>query len=213
MFAPQTPIPFGEQLFVLANITHIRDYRRTVSPSRTSEHERHLRLLNNMALLLVTQGSSDVAAVMFEQTSHEIIFYYAKNRPSTRHEREYIESLRVIALSLSDINDCTVKLLARVIPMCRSKIITRLKKLIRCLSESPVVSEASAPISWSGCHTFSAVASPQHIFSAPISLRCGVRSRRNVLTRSSGDSSGLLPSSAATSSLRKSSPTTRQSDG
>lgn len=128
-----TPPDFGEQLFVLATITHVRDYRPTVSPLPPTEREKHLRLLNDIALLLVTQGSSDVASVMFEQSSYEIVFYYAKNRATTNKERAYIESLRDIALSLTDINDCSTKLLARVIPMCRAKIISRLKKLIRCL--------------------------------------------------------------------------------
>lgn len=137
-----TPPPdFGEQLFVLATITHVRDYRPTVSPSPPTEREKHLRLLDDIALLLVTQGSSDVASVMFEQKSHEIIFYYAKNRPTTNHERAYIESLRDIAVSLTDINECTLKLLVRVIPMCRPKILSRLRKLVRCLPVPPLVAE------------------------------------------------------------------------
>lgn len=137
-----TPTPdFGEQLFVLATITHVRDYRPTVSPSPPTEREKHLRLLNDIALLLVTQGSSDVASVMFEQSSYEIVFKYSKNRATTKKEREYIESLREIALSLTDINDCTTKLLARVIPMCRAKINSRLKKLIHCLPVPPSVAE------------------------------------------------------------------------
>lgn len=135
------PPDFGEQLFVLATITHVRDYRPTISPSPPTEREKHLRLLNDIALLLVTQGSSDVASVMFEQSSHEIVFYYAKNRATTNKERAYIESLRDIALSLTDINDCTTKLLARVIPVCRAKIISRLKKLIHCLPIPPSVAE------------------------------------------------------------------------
>lgn len=142
MALPQTSVSFGEQLFVLATIIHVRDYRPTVSPtSTTTEHTKHMNLLDDIALLLVTQGSSDVAAVIFEQTSHEIIFYYTKNRASTSSERTYIESLRDIALSLSDVNQCTFQLLARVIPMCRSRIVSRLKKVIRRLQNPLVVFE------------------------------------------------------------------------
>lgn len=142
MSLPPPNVSFGEQLFVLATITHIREYHQTISPTTTmTEHQKHMKLLDDIALLLVTQGNSDVAAVMFEQTSHEIIFYYAKNRPSTSTERAYIEKLKEIALSLSDITECTIQLLSHVIPMCRSKILARLKKVIRCLEDRPDVSD------------------------------------------------------------------------
>lgn len=134
MSSSTIPLPFADQLFVLANITHVRDYCPTISTTPISDNRKNLRLLDHIALLLVTEEKSDVAAVMFEQKSHEITFYYSKNRPTTPTERAYIDSLQHTALSLPDINDCAMQLLARVIPTCRPKIAARVKNLVRSLS-------------------------------------------------------------------------------
>lgn len=134
MSSSKISVPFADQLFVLANITHVRDSRPTISTTPFSENRKHLRLLNHIALLLVTEEKSDVAAVMFEQKSHEINIFYSKNRPTTSNERAYIESLQHIAISHPDINECAMQLPARVIPTCRPKIAARVKNLVRSLS-------------------------------------------------------------------------------
>lgn len=134
MSSSKISVPFADQLFVLANITHVRDSRPTISTTPFSENPKHLRLLNHIALLLVTEEKSDVAAVMFEQKSHEINIFYSKNRPTTSNERAYIESLQHIAISHPDINECAMQLPARVIPTCRPKIAARVKNLVRSLS-------------------------------------------------------------------------------
>lgn len=135
----QPTVPFANQLCTLANITHVRDYFPTVARKSLPDQEKHLRLLDAIALLLVTEAKSDVAAVMFEQTAHEVIFYYSKNRPSTSLERQYLEQVRQIALTVPDINECAMQLLDRVIPMCRKKIVSRLQRLSRCIVRSELV--------------------------------------------------------------------------
>lgn len=54
MSQPQTSVSFGEQLFVLASITHVRDYHPTVPLASTTEHKKHMNLLDDIALLPVT---------------------------------------------------------------------------------------------------------------------------------------------------------------
>lgn len=140
MLSSKTSLSFADQLFVLANITHVRDYSPTISTTPILDNRKNLRLLDHIALLLVTEEKSDVAAVMFQQKPHEINFFYSKNRPTTPTERAYIESLQHLALSHLSINDCAIQLLARVIPACRPKIAARVKSLVRSLSPDHHVS-------------------------------------------------------------------------
>lgn len=113
----------------------------TVACKRLPEQEKHLCLLDAIALLLVSEEKSDVAAVMFEQTTEEVVFYYSKNRPTTSQEREYLEQLRQLALTIPDITECTIQLLNHVIPMCRNKIVSRLRRLKKCIPSDLWISE------------------------------------------------------------------------
>lgn len=132
---PLPTVPFTEQLFALANITHIRDYYPTVSHKSVPDQEKHLRLLDGIALLLVTEAKSDVAAVMFEQTPSQITFSYAKNRPCTAKERDYLDELFRLSFSDTDMQGCSLKLLDHVIPNCRNKIVVRLGRLRRSIPD------------------------------------------------------------------------------
>lgn len=96
-----------------------------------------MNLLDNIALFLMTQGSSDVAAVMFEQTSHEIIFYFAKNHAATCLHRVASEycfiSLRHQRMHHPTPHSCHPHLSQHDHP--------RLKKVIRCLQNPFVIFE------------------------------------------------------------------------
>lgn len=126
-------VPFSDQLCALASITHIRDYSPTVSRKSFPDQEKHLRLLDAIALLLVTEEKSDVAAVMFAQTPTQVTFYFSKNRPCTKRELDYVDGILRLAFEMTDVQACSLELLNRVIPMCRSKIVSRLKRLLCCL--------------------------------------------------------------------------------
>lgn len=126
-------VPFAEQLYVLANITHVRDYSPTVPDTNSPEQQKHLRLLDDIALLLITQATSDVAAVTFEQTPNAIVFYFSKNRPSTSGELEYFNALLKFALKPGDLATRAMELLERVVSPCRTKISARIKRLQRVI--------------------------------------------------------------------------------
>src|SRR5438270_7423997 len=64
-----------EQVFALSRIKHNRQHAPTVPPQTTGKQGKHLKLLDGIALLLVTEDTSDVAAVSFHQTSKSIDFY------------------------------------------------------------------------------------------------------------------------------------------
>lgn len=127
------PVQFADQLYVLANITHVRDYSPTVPDTNSPEQQKHLRLLDDIALLLITQSTSDVAAVTFEQTSNAIVFYFSKNRPSTASELKCYDSLLKFALQPGELATRAMGLLERVVPPCRNKISARIKRLQRVI--------------------------------------------------------------------------------
>ena len=87
------PATFNTELaYALSETRYVREHAPTV-PILSDIQRKHLDLLDGIALLLVTEHRSDVAAVSFLHTSTSIEFYYAKNRPCTASERGYIESL------------------------------------------------------------------------------------------------------------------------
>jgi hypothetical protein len=97
----------------------------------TQEQAKHLKLVDSIALLLVTDEKSDAAAVSFYQTSMSINFYYAKNRPCTTTEVQYIESLLDIVRSYhpSKRYQCNNLFLTKVVSMCIRKIHRRIEKV------------------------------------------------------------------------------------
>lgn len=130
---PPTSISFTEQLCDLASITHGRDYAPTVSYNPVPNQEKHLRLLDSIALLLATEEKSDVIAGMLEQTPAQMIFCCCRDRPCTAREREYVDGLLRLAVTVTDVQDCSLQLLHRAIPICRGKILIRLKRLQYCI--------------------------------------------------------------------------------
>lgn len=104
-----------------------------LSRKSLSEQQRHLRLLDAFALLLVPKEKSGGATVMYKRITSEVVFCYSKTRSSTSHEHEYLEQLRQLALTIPHITECTFQLLNHVIPMCRNKIMSRLRRPKNCI--------------------------------------------------------------------------------
>src|SRR2546421_417069 len=87
-----SPVQFDDKLvYALSSIRHM--YAPTAPKVTDNQIRKHLSLVDGIALLLVTQENADVAAVSFLRNSTSIDFYYAKNRPCTRKETYYIESI------------------------------------------------------------------------------------------------------------------------
>src|SRR5947207_2424071 len=86
-------VHFEDKLvYTLSSIRYIREYAPTAPKVTDDQIKTHLSLLDGIPLLLVTESKADVAAVSFLRTNTSIQFYYAKNRPCTRKETDYIES-------------------------------------------------------------------------------------------------------------------------
>jgi hypothetical protein len=108
-------------------------------------------LLDLVALLLVTDAKSDVAAASL-LTNGPIKFLYCKNRPLTAKDTTYVRSLFAIASRISwsaverydalfdlVLANCGKKLKARI-----QKLLRRVKQL-RAVSDMGLISESRLP--------------------------------------------------------------------
>ncbi|KAI9780033.1 MAG: hypothetical protein M1839_007015 [Geoglossum umbratile] len=125
-----SPPQFDHQLvYLLSNLRHIRHVPSVPEPTRN--HKKHLRLLDGIALLLVTKDKGDTAAVSFVQTSTSIEFYYAKNRLCTPQETAYIQKLLEMTRSFdpSKSVEWAGRVLELVIQTCIQKVDGRMRKI------------------------------------------------------------------------------------
>lgn len=131
---PETNSPptFDEQVYALSKIVHQAKIHKDTSQKYPPSQRKNLRLLDDVALLLLTGPSSKVAAVSFQQRPTDVIFYYAKNRPATHKEKAYIQQVITILRSPQGPGR-TNQIFELVLRNCRPKIFSRLDKLGRAL--------------------------------------------------------------------------------
>ncbi|KAL0634107.1 hypothetical protein Q9L58_006986 [Maublancomyces gigas] len=122
------PVSFTERVYTLSNLIHTAKTPIT-NPSNHPAHQRkNLRLLDNIALLLLTQPSPDVAAVALERHTTQAIFYYTKLHSSTATEQAYIHDLITTLQGPTNKNNYQI-IISKVVKACRPKILSRLTKL------------------------------------------------------------------------------------
>ncbi|MCJ1467438.1 hypothetical protein MMC07_006063 [Pseudocyphellaria aurata] len=125
----------SERVLALSKLRHVREYVPTKPLSMAPEEEKHMRILNGIALMLVTESKGDVAAATFSQTNDHIQVFYAKNSVSKGDLREYINSI------LSHLSEgrqsrpwkVALDLILMIITKCLKKIRHRASKLIKSL--------------------------------------------------------------------------------
>ncbi|KAL0631125.1 hypothetical protein Q9L58_010017 [Maublancomyces gigas] len=143
---PVLPLSLDSLVFALSQIISLRDYRppsvTRLSPThQKSSTERHLRLLNLLSLLLVTGEKGDVAAVALRLRGDSAELYYAKNRPCTKNENDYIKRIfgyvTKCPTSPSEADCVTMShaILREAIPACRIKLNSRITRLVKRLGE------------------------------------------------------------------------------
>ncbi|KAF8434721.1 hypothetical protein BGX38DRAFT_1145829 [Terfezia claveryi] len=92
---------------------------------------KHLVLLDLLALLLVSEAKSDVAATML-RTNGSMKFFYSKNRPFTDSENQYVHTLFNYAAETNrSVTDRYANLMAAIVDKCQKKIKSRISKVLR----------------------------------------------------------------------------------
>lgn len=128
MAEPLSPVSFAESVYALSKVVHVVKFRN-ISLRLSEDQRKNLRLLNDIALLLVTKSKSDVAAVSLERRTSQVHFYYAKNFPATSADKRHIDDL---VADLQGLGSSTVRIeriLKKVMLVCGEKILSRLSKL------------------------------------------------------------------------------------
>lgn len=137
--ADPSPVSFAEKVYALSKVIHVVKYHNDIASSYNAHQRMRLRLLDDIALLLVTESSSDVAAVSFQRHQAGVVFWYSKNRPSTVDECEHIKTLiKCLKAENSTVDDRLRAMLAESFKICGPKIRSRLAKLKSALSVIPV---------------------------------------------------------------------------
>lgn len=132
---------FDQKVYALSKIVHRVKFQNNRSDHYTTTQRKHLRLLDDIALLLVTQSASDVAAVAFEQRQGTVVFYYAKNRLATTEELDYISRLTDLAQDIGE-TDRIELMFNAVLTVCLPKIMSRFDKLLSVLTKIPAAARA-----------------------------------------------------------------------
>jgi len=102
-----------------------------------AKKSKHLVLLDLLALLLVSEAKSDVAATML-RTNGSMKFFYSKNRPFTDSENQYVRTIFNYASETNrSITDRYANLLPAIIDKCQKKIKSRISKVLRRVRELP----------------------------------------------------------------------------
>ncbi|KAK6511680.1 hypothetical protein TWF481_000588 [Arthrobotrys musiformis] len=89
-------------------------------------------ILNALALLFVTEGHGDVAAVSIITKPSHLEIIVAKNRPLEEHERDHVEALMNITEQIAlgtPRAKCSEKLFTQILTGCRQKILSRIFKV------------------------------------------------------------------------------------
>lgn len=108
--------------------------------SSSDRAAKHLRLLNGVALLMVTEGQSDVAAVTVSNHAHggmtRTVFHMMKNRDCNEVETAYYENfVRLLNAHNMDSKELQRKLEQLIITNCRAKILNRASRLQKAVKE------------------------------------------------------------------------------
>jgi hypothetical protein len=128
----------NELVYALSCVRYIREHAPAKPAEITATQRKHLNLLDGIALLLVTEDKSDVAAASFLQKSKTINFFYAKNRPCTASEKAYIGSLLELIRNYdpSEEDQYTWDILNIAVRTCLRKVRNRIQKLSKELRKS-----------------------------------------------------------------------------
>lgn len=131
------PVSLYEILSVFATMK----VNQTVEKSpciKKSSNNKHPKLLDGIALISVTVGTSDVAAVtltnrMGDDGKITTCFYLAKNRDPTPAERTYYHEL-IELMNLGASHNLLDSLRTLILKNCRGKILSRLIKLQKAVN-------------------------------------------------------------------------------
>jgi hypothetical protein len=132
------PVSFDDMVYTLGTINHRHDV--SVQPRQIDSKavRKHLRLMDLLSLLLVTDEHGDVASAAFCRRSDGLVtVVFAKNRPCNAAEVHYIRLLEAFILALAqpckDAGSILSALLATIFSNCENKIRATHRAMVKAL--------------------------------------------------------------------------------
>ncbi|KAL8642386.1 MAG: hypothetical protein Q9226_008520, partial [Calogaya cf. arnoldii] len=116
---------FGNAIYALSQI-HFATLDEGKDTKLYQSHRKHVDLLDAIALLFVYKSNGEVVATGLAHEPDTHVIYWARNQPGSANKRES-DYLANIQRSFEGLED-TETTLAIVVPMCASKIRSRIKK-------------------------------------------------------------------------------------
>ena len=164
---PPTKSNFNRQIYILASVCHIKEHASRPPPKCNSLEQKHLRLLDYIALLLVTKSRGDVAAVTMEHTATSLNFYFAKNRPCDSPTLSFVKIILMV-LKEQPLRSMPKSVLMIVMVECAEKLSARIRKSQKVIEEvgeintvqlSPSLAHARMLKSWKGLDNLQIISS------------------------------------------------------
>ena len=131
---PPTESEFNRQIYILASVCHIKEHVSRPPPQCNSVEQKHLQLLDYIALLLVTKSRGDVAAVTMEHTANSLNFYFAKNRPCDFSTLSFVDRILMV-LKKQPLSSMPKSVLMIVMVECVEKVSARIRKTQKAIKE------------------------------------------------------------------------------
>ena len=131
---PPTESEFNRQIYILASVCHIKEHASRPPPQCNGVEQKHLRLLDYTALLLVTKSRGDVAAVTIEHTATSLTFYFAKNRPCDFSTLSFVDRILMV-LKKQPLWSMPKSVLMIVMVECVEKVSARIRKTQKAIKE------------------------------------------------------------------------------
>ncbi len=123
---------FHHQIYTLASFRHMKDHVSPSPPPPASyEESKYLKLLDDIALLLIDSERGDVAAVSIIMTSSKVYLHYAKNGPCDPSLRIYLDEIQNI-LVYDDVKDMSQAMILKTMNFCIRKFKSR---VVNCRME------------------------------------------------------------------------------
>lgn len=141
---PPTESDFNRQICILSLVCHVKEHASRSPTKCNSVEQKHLSLLDYIALLLVTKSHGYVAAVIMEHTVTSLNFYFAKNRHWDHLTLSFVNRILKL-LKGQPLEFIQKSMLMIVMVNCVEKVNGRIRKSQKALEEVGEINIAQSP--------------------------------------------------------------------
>ena len=136
---------FDKLVYVLSTLSHVRDHAPLKPVIEGSSEQKHVDLLNDVALALTTKARGDVTAVTMKQSATALEFFYSKNAPCNGSLDLYLQSIKKVLANNDDLDIIQIEIFKEVVSSCTEKFKDRVIKCQKaaesCGNVAPIIED------------------------------------------------------------------------